>query len=144
MHIPFLLQGAQANPSMTTPSPSGTSSTPSALSTHTIATGNMPIALSTLGTAGQYNAQFAGLPRASSNVGIGTAATLSSPAQYTNTTQASSSGVTPEQYLGDIASTVGNLGTSVSDWLTAQGPLLQGGGPRSVRIPKSVHHRERG
>ena len=95
MHIPFLLQGAQANPSMTTPSPSGTSSTPSALSAHTIATGNMPIALSTLGTAGQYNAQFAGLPLASSNVGIGTAATLSSPAQYTNTNQTSSSRVTP-------------------------------------------------
>jgi hypothetical protein len=75
----------------------------------TSATGNTPTPLSTLGTAGQYNAQFAGLPLASSNVGIGTAATLPNSIQYTNTNQASSSGVTPEQYLGDIASTALNL-----------------------------------
>ncbi len=61
----------------------------------TTAGGNTPTALPTQGTAGQYNAQFVGLPLASSNVGIGTAATPPSSTQYTNTTQASSSGVTP-------------------------------------------------
>ena len=61
------------------------------------------------GTGEQYNAQFAGLPLASSNLGIGTAATLPNQAQYTNTTQPSSFGVTPEQYLGYIGSTVGGL-----------------------------------
>ena len=68
---------------------------PNALSSESISPGSIPIGLSTQVTGGQYNAQFAGLPLASSNVGIGTAATPPSSTQYTNTTQASSSGGTP-------------------------------------------------
>ena len=152
MHIPFLLQGTQANPSMTTPSPSGTSSTPSALSTHTIATGNTPIALSTPGTAGQYTlplgglsfSQLAGAPVTSIANTQSVSNTNTSPNAPFNPLSLASWETYGSEVPGYLASTVGNLDTSVSDWLTAQGPLLQGGGPRSVRIPKSVHHRERG
>ncbi len=84
-----------------------------AFSPPSIAGSSTPLALTTPGTAGQYNAQFAGLPLASSNVGIGTAAALPSSTQYTNTTQASSSGVTPEQYLGYLASTAANLAATL-------------------------------
>ena len=61
-----------------------------AFSSESIAPGSIPIAISTPGGAGQYNSQFVGLPLASSNVGIGTAAMLPNSTQYTNTNQASS------------------------------------------------------
>ncbi|MCL4380750.1 hypothetical protein M1141_00560 [Candidatus Marsarchaeota archaeon] len=102
--------------------------TPSAFSSESIATGNTPTALSMPGTAGQYNSQFVGLPLASSNVGIGTAAMLPNSIQYTNTNQASSSGVTPKQYLGYIASTAGNLAKYLGSipGYTPGGPPLAG------------------
>ena len=65
----------------------------------------------------------------SSNVGTGKAAIPISSMQYTNTTQSSSSGVTPEQYLGYLASTVGSLANrtlSVPGY-TPGGALLAGG-----------------
>ncbi len=106
----------------------------SAFSSESISQGNIPTALSTPGTAGQYNSQFVGLPLASSNVGIGTAAMLPNSTQYTNTNQASSSGVTPEQYLGYIASTAANL----AKYLGSIPGYTPGGVPSKINGPGEI------
>ncbi|ASI13776.1 hypothetical protein Mia14_0459 [Candidatus Mancarchaeum acidiphilum] len=91
-----------------------------------ISMSSRPLDISMQGTAGQYNGQLGELPLGSSNEGIRKAIMQSPLTLYTNTTQTSSSGVTPLQYLGDIVSTVGSL---VRPFTTILNPGTPGGAP---------------
>lgn len=91
-----------------------------------ISPNNKPLDLSMQGTAGQYNPQL-GLPLLdSSNEGIRKVVTQPSSILYTNTTQTSSSSVTPLQYLGYLTSAAGSL---VRPFTIILNPGTPGGAP---------------
>ena len=103
----------------------------------------MPIGLSTPGTGGQYNVQFAGLPLASSNVGIGTAATPPSSTQYTNTTPAYSSQSPLSKFENAIPLIPSYLASAISNLpnLLINPPgYTPGGGPLAILTRTVIQH----